>query len=137
MADFPSRTNSGTGDLIKPTSRRFTIGAYPSKTYRSLSGAIVKRNFGNKASGYRLELSFDNVKEEVVTAIFDHYHGQNGITDGFTIPSTLFSGYDNAIISRMRAPLGIRWFYEEAPQVESVALALSTISLVLIGELVA
>lgn len=137
MANFPRRSNNGTGDLIKPTSRRFSIGDYPTKTYRSLSGAIVKRSFGNKAFGYKLELSFDNVGEDVVAAIFDHYHGQAGVTDGFKIPATLLSGYEDSTISRMQAPDGIKWFYEQAPQVESVALALSNISIVLIGELVA
>lgn len=137
MANFPRRTNNGTGDLIKPTSRRFSIGDYPTKTYRSLSGAVVKRSFGNKASGYKLELSFDNAKEDVVAAIFDHYHGQAGITEGFSIPATLFSGYEDSTVSRMQAPDGISWFYEQAPQIESVTLALSTISISLIGELVA
>lgn len=150
MADFPSRTNGGTGDLIKPSSRRFTIGDYPTKTFRSLSGAIVKRSFGNKASGYRLELTFENVGQPVVVAIYDHYHGQKGVTNGFSIPASLFSGYDqdqnvlpnngqydNRIIGRIKDNPGITWFYEQAPEVESVTLALSNVTISLIGELVA
>lgn len=150
MADFPSRTNGGTGDLIKPSSRQFTIGDYPTKTFRSLSGAIVKRSFGNKASGYRLELTFENVAQPVVVAIYDHYHGQKGVTNGFAIPASLFSGYDqdqnflpgdqrydNRIISRINSNPGISWFYEQAPQIESVTLALSNVTVTLIGELVA
>lgn len=147
MANFPSRTNGGSGDLIKPSSRSFTIGDYPSKTYRSLSGAIVKRSFGNKSFGYKLELTFENVSQPVVAAIFDHYHGQYGTTEGFLIPDSLFSGYDvdqdflpnngnydNRIITRMNRNSGILWFYEQAPQVESVSIALSTISISLAGE---
>ena len=135
MAVFPSRTNNGTGDLIKPSSRRFSIGDYPTKTYKALSGAVFKRSFGNRASNYKLELSFDNVGQDVVAAIFDHYHSQNGITDGFGLSAEIFSGYDDTIISRMRNPAGIEWFYEQAPQIESVTLAISNITISLVGEL--
>lgn len=135
MADFPTRANNGTGKLISPSSRRFSIGDYPVKTYRALSGAVVKRSFGNRASNYRLELEFQNVDQAIVAAIYDHYHGQGGTARGFAIPEPLFSGYNETVQSRMKAPTGVQWFYESAPQVESTTLALSTVSIVLVGEL--
>ena len=49
---------------MQPTTRRFTMGDYPNKVYRSLSGATFRRNFGNK-TGYRLSLSLE------ILAIFE------------------------------------------------------------------
>jgi hypothetical protein len=48
MANFPA---------LKPTARSFQLGQYPVKTYRAMSGAVVRRSFGNKAFGYTLELA--------------------------------------------------------------------------------
>jgi hypothetical protein len=136
MADFPSRTRGGTGrTIINPTSRSFTFGDYPIKEYRSLSGSVMKRAFGDRAFNYKLQLVFANVEQDVVASIFDHYHGQGGALEGFSIPSSLLSGYNDTITSRIQAPDRIQWFYEASPEVESVGPSLSTVSLSLIGEL--
>lgn len=136
MADFPSRTRNGTGrTVIRPTSRSFTFGDYPTKEYRSLSGSVMKRAFGDRAFNYKLQLTFANVEQDVVASIFDHYHGQGGTLEGFAIPSSLLSGYNDTIINRIQAPERIQWFYEASPEVESVSTTLSTVSLSLIGEL--
>lgn len=136
MATFPTCTRGGTGrTVIKPTSRSFTFGDYPTKEYRSLSGSVMKRAFGDRAFNYKLQLSFANVNQDVVAAIFDHYHGQGGTLEGFAIPSSLFDGYNDAITSRMRAPERVQWFYESSPEVESSSGGLSTVSISLIGEL--
>ena len=52
MADFPA---------LKPTARSFQLGEYPIKSYRAMSGAVVRRSFGNKPFGYTLDLEFANV----------------------------------------------------------------------------
>jgi|688.fasta_scaffold15202_4 hypothetical protein len=144
MADFPSNVSPArkvddikANDAIRPTSRRFTMGVYPVKAYTSLSGKTVRRSFGNKASGYTLELTFENVDEGVLNTIFDHYHGQYGSTEGFRIPRELFSGYKkDATFDNFRTIPNVQWFYADSPQVESTVLALSTISITFIGDLV-
>jgi hypothetical protein len=136
MAAFPTRTRGGAGrTIIKPTSRSFTFGDYSTKEYRSLSGSVMKRAFGDRAFNYKLQLTFANVNQDVVAAIFDHYHGQGGTLEGFPIPSSLLSGYNDTIISRIQAPERIQWFYEASPEVESTGTTLSTVSLSLVGEL--
>lgn len=144
MANFPSNVSPArkiddikANDAIRPTTRRFTMGAYPVKSYTSLSGKTVRRSFGNKASGYTLELVFENVDESVLNTIFDHYHGQYGSTEGFGIPKELFSGYkENTTFDNFRTIPNVKWFYAESPQVESTVLALSTISITFVGDLV-
>lgn len=112
------------------------MGQYPTKTYTSLSGKTIRKSFGNKPFGYELELSFQNVDEGVLNTIHDHYHGQGGGTEGFSIPSLIFSGYEDIATRQHFASIeGIRWFYAEPPSVESTTLGLSSITLRLTGDL--
>ena len=148
MARFPGRLS--TGEFLKPSRRQFTIGEFPTKTYRSMAGTVSRRSFGNKAYGHTLELEFQNVNQRVVAAVFDHYQEQRGTTIGFLLPETIFAGYENPIFvsksdsktapvtdvtDRMRKPDRCEWFYLESPQIESTTLGLSTISVRLIAEL--
>lgn len=126
MADFPSLT---------PTARSFQLGEYPVKTYRALSGATIRRSFGNKPFGYTLDLEFANVPEATVNAICDHYNGQGGGTLGFTVPATVFSGYSSTLQGKVRTPAGIEWLYAEPPSITSSLRDLSTITIKLVGEI--
>lgn len=126
MADFPS---------LIPTARSFQLGQYPVKTYRALSGAVVRRSFGNRPFGYTLELEFGNVSEAIVNTIIDHYNLQVGGTIGFAIPSIVFAGYTSVLQSKVRTAFGIEWLYAEPPTVESVIKDISTVMVKLVGEM--
>jgi hypothetical protein len=138
MASFPSRVKQRgefTGPRIRPTSRQFTFGQFPTKSYTALNGAVIKRSFGNRAYGHTLDLEFANVSENVVATIFDHYEEQQGSTLGFDIPNPLLRGYEDKLVDRMKSPSGTQWFYVEPPSVESGPVGLSTLRLRLITEL--
>lgn len=126
MADFPS---------IRPTSRSYSPGQFPVKTYRGLSGAVVKRVFGNKAYGHTIELQFNNISDTNTKAILDHYYGQSGSYFRFALPDAMFSGMDSTLASSVQAPSNISWEYAEPPAVESVFNGRSNVSVRLIGEL--
>ena len=126
MATFPA---------IKPTARSFRLGDYPSRTYRAMSGAIVKRSFGNRATGYTLELEFQNIKESDLDLILDHYLSEKGTLTSFTLPTAVMAGYDTTTGNKVRVPPGVEWFYAEAPNVQSVIKGISTVRVQLIGEL--
>jgi hypothetical protein len=126
MARFPA---------LKPSARSFQLGQYPVKTYRAMSGAVVRRSFGNKAFGYTLDLQFENEPEATVNTIIDHYNGQQGGTLGFEIASAVFAGYSANLQNKVRVPPGIEWFYAEPPNVSSVIAGISTITVKLIGEM--
>jgi hypothetical protein len=145
MATFPS---------IKPTRRSFTFGEYPTKTYRSLSGKTVRRSFGNRSYGATLDLIFENIKEDVLKKIYDHYHGQKGTVDGFDLPADLWVGLSSGDLRGQlqegepyavlkTAGLGdgtatsMEWVYMESPQVESVQRNLSTVTVRLSAEFIA
>jgi hypothetical protein len=126
MANFPA---------LKPSARSFQLGQYPVKTYRAMSGAVVRRSFGNKAFGYTLDLQFENEPEETVNTIIDHYNGQQGGTLGFAIATAVFAGYTVTLQGKVRVPPGIKWFYAEPPSVSSVIAGISTITVKLVGEM--
>lgn len=126
MADFPSFT---------PTARSFELGQYPIKTYRSLSGAVVRRSFGNKPFGYTLKLEFANVPEATVNSIIDHYNGQGGGTVGFAVPTAVFAGYTATLQGKVRTPAGIEWLYASPPNIKSEPCGISSVSVDLVGEI--
>jgi hypothetical protein len=126
MANFPA---------LKPSARSFQLGQYPIKTYRAMSGAVVRRSFGNKAFGYTLDLQFENVTEATVNTIIDHYNGQQGGTLGFAIATAVFAGYTVTLQGKVRNPSGIEWLYAEPPNVSSVIAGISTVTVKLVGEM--
>jgi hypothetical protein len=126
MADFPS---------IVPTARNFQLGQYPVKTYRALSGAVIRRSFGNRPFGHTLDLQFDNVPEATVNAIIDHYNTQGGGTLGFALPATVFAGYSTGLRNRAQNPTGIEWLYAEPPAISSVLKDRSSVTVKLVGEI--
>ena len=126
MAVFPS---------IRPTGRSYSPGQFPTKTYRGLSGATVKRVFGNRSFGHGIDLQFENISDVNTKAILDHYYGQFGNHARFTLPDEVFSGTSSELKSVLQAPTNILWEYAEPPQVESVFNGRSTVTVRLIGEL--
>lgn len=126
MADFPALT---------PTARSFALGQYPVKSYRAMSGAVVRRSFGNKPYGYTLELEFANVPEAIVNSICDHYNGQGGGTLGFTVPASVFAGYSSTLQGKVRTAAGIEWLYVDPPSIKSELRDRSSISVKLVGEI--
>jgi len=100
-----------------------------------MSGAVVRRSFGNKPFGYTLELEFANVPEATVNDICDHYNGQSGGTLGFTVPAEVFAGYTSTLQGKVREPDGIEWLYAEPPSVTSVIKDISSVTVRLVGEI--
>ena len=119
---------------IKPSQREFVAGAFPIKTYRSLSGVSVRRSFGNKPSGHQLRLVFANVRDSVLNEILKHYDDTSGGFERFSLPSAIFAGMNTAAQNKMQEPDGIRWEYASPPTVQSVFNGISTITVDLIGE---
>jgi hypothetical protein len=120
---------------IKPATRRFRLGQFPVKIYRALSGATVKRAFGNRAYGYELSLGFENITDSAVVQIIDHYNATSAGFQRFTLPAEIFAGMNAALTGRIQSPTQIKWEYAEPPDVDSVITGLSTVSVVFVGEL--
>jgi hypothetical protein len=120
---------------IKPTTRAFKLGSFPVKTYRALSGATVKRAFGNRASGYELQLGFENISDATTAQLLFHYTSTSGGFDRFTLPRDLFAGMTDTLAVYIHGASNIRWEYAGPPEVESVYTGRSRVSITLVGEL--
>ncbi len=120
---------------LKPSSREFRMGTYPTKVYRALSGATVKRSFGNRPYGYQLDLAFVNITDSVVTQILDHYNTTYGGFRRFPLPDSLFAGMTVDLKARIQSPNSIEWEYVEPPSVTSVYPGISSVSVSFTGEM--
>lgn len=120
---------------IKPAERSFRLGQYPVKSYRALSGATVKRAFGNRAYGYELQLSFNNITDAVTAQLIDHYEATSGGFERFTLPAELFAGMSSTLANKIQSPTQIKWEYVNPPEVKSVINGRSTVTVDLAGEL--
>jgi len=120
---------------IKPSSRSFKLGNYPTKVYRAASGATVKRAFGNRPFGYELELAFENISDATAVQILDHYDATQGGFERFTLPAELFAGMATALTGKIQSPALIKWEYAGAPEVQSSIVGRSSVTLSFVGEL--
>ena len=121
---------------VKPTSRSFKQGQFPTKVYRSLSGATVKRSFGNRAFGNQIELEFANIDDATATLILKHYADTSGGFERFTLPAEVFIGMSASLQGYIQSTATIRWEYAGPPDVESVPCGLNVVRVSLVGELI-
>ena len=129
--------------VMTPSSRKFGMGELPTKVYRSMSGAVVRRAFGNKKTNYTLDLEFKNIGDDVafrshsgtVKAVLSHYEDANGTFEAFSFPNRVFQGMGDDTEAYIQAPSNISWRYAEPPKVTSVRAGISTVQVKFIGEL--
>ena len=127
MAAFPSFT---------PSQRSFKPGIYPQRSYRSLSGVVTKRTFGNAPSQSTLDMTFDNVADSTATAIINHYRSQTAINRRFQLSATTMGGIDAGLLAIANGTIdNLRFEYKDPPEVQSVRPGRSTITVSLIGEI--
>jgi hypothetical protein len=75
--DFPS---------TRVTSRKFTHGDWPIKTYKSVSGSEVRLMRGSRPSGMTLELSYENIADINAELFLQHYDSRLGTFHSFQLP---------------------------------------------------
>lgn len=127
MAAFPP---------FAPSSRSFTPGIYPQRTYRALSGVVTKRTFGNSPSQATLDMTFENVVDSTATAIVNHYRSQTAINKRFQLSAITMGGMDSGLVSIADGTIdNLRFEYKDPPSVQSVRPGRSSISVSLVGEI--
>lgn len=100
-----------------------------------MNGATVKRNYGNRAYGYQLNLQFNNIADTVTTQLLTHYDSTQGGFDRFTLPAELFAGMSTTLAGSIQSPTQIQWEYASPPEVQSIQTDLSKVTIALTGEL--
>ena len=119
---------------LKPSQRNFKLGTFPTKVYRSLSGATAKRSFGNNPFGSELQVVLSTIDDASTELILEHYSETFGGFTRFELPSSLFSGMSDGLRDYALASSTIRWEYAGVPEVESIIGGRSTVQVSFVGE---
>ena len=72
---------------IKPTSRSYTPGTYPSTNFESLDGTKTHIRYGNKRVNATLSLGFSNITDADAALILANYEDVNSDWDYVTFNS--------------------------------------------------
>jgi hypothetical protein len=130
-----AQSDTATFPSIVPTGREFTLGTFPTKTYRALSGATVKRSFGNKPHSYKLALTYQNLRDPDTIELLRHYDNTGGGFARFKLPNGIFAGMADNLQSFIQEPYNIQWEYTGPPVVQSVYRGISNVTIELQGEI--
>ena len=72
---------------IVPSTRNFSPGDFPVKTFKSQSGAETRILYGSKRTGMKLALSYRNITDANAELFLDHYHEMKGTYTTFGVGS--------------------------------------------------
>lgn len=121
MSTFPS---------VKPSSRAWSPGVRAQSVFQSIDGIEIRFVHGNRTTGQRLTLVFENVTEAVGKSITDHY-ADNGTTYGtFNLPADVFAGMTSYAYTNEATNA---WRYSAPPQVSYITPGYQTVSVELLG----
>ena len=116
---------------IKPTSRRYSPGTYPSTDFESLDGTKTHLRFGNKRVNATLQLGFSNISDQKAAEILDHYKEVNkdwnyvDFSRGHMYAGVKWDSLQNYL---KETESGLKWRYSGPPTVTSTFKGLSNVS---------
>ena len=116
---------------IKPTSRSYTPGSYPSSSFESLDGTKTHLRFGNKRLNATLTLGFKNIEDSDAALILANYENVNSDWHYVTFNrGHATSGVtDSSLLSYLReSGSSLKWRYSEPPKVTSVYPGISNVT---------
>ena len=124
---------------LRPTSRSFSPGEYPSTTFESLDGTKTHIRYGNKRVNATLTLGFSGITDSQVGSILENYDDVmsvydyvrfNAATGALGIEGSPDYIYRQEIIDNYgsgKTKAGLKWRYDGPPQVTSVYPGLSNV----------
>ena len=127
---------------VKPTSRSYNPGTYPSTTFESLDGTKTHLRYGNKRVNATLQLGFSNISDAEAALILENYEDVNATWNYVTFTSTdgvsgisdskEVDGQTNPASSLQslvkEGGTGLLWRYSGPPKVTSVFPGISNVS---------
>jgi hypothetical protein len=108
---------------IKPSSRSYSPGTYPSTDFESLDGTKTHLRFGNKRVNATLQLGFSNISDSDAALILANYENVNSDWDYVTFNSSNGTvGIGNYTLANyvQENTSGLKWRYAGPPTVTSV-----------------
>ena len=116
---------------IKPSSRSYSPGTYPSTDFESLDGTKTHLRFGNKRVNATLQLGFSNISDSDAALILANYENVNSDWDYVTFNSSNGTvGIGNYTLANyvQENTSGLKWRYAGPPTVTSVFKGRSNVS---------
>ena len=122
---------------IKPSSRRYNPGEYPSTTFESLDGTKTHLRYGNKRVNATLNLGFSNISDAEAGLIIANYENVMSEYDFVRFKDENAAvGIDSSFLKQEirdnagtgQTKLGLRWRYSRPPVVTSVQPGISNVS---------
>ena len=131
---------------IKPSSRSYNPGTYPSTDFESLDGTKTHLRFGNRRVNATLQLGFSNISDQEAALIVENYENVNATWDYVTFNAANgVSGVSNT--TELKPPIagqsdptssfqslvkeggsGLKWRYSGPPTVTSTFRGRSNVS---------
>ena len=116
---------------IKPTSRSYNPGMYPSTSFESLDGTKTHLRFGNKRVNATLSLGFSNITDAEAALILENYQDVNKDWNYVTFDrGYATSGVSNTdLLGFLReSGSGLKWRYSDPPSITSTFKGRSNVS---------
>ena len=116
---------------LKPSSRSYTPGTYPSTDFESLDGTKTHIRYGNKRVNATLRLGFLNITDAQTYEILENYREVNSVYDYVTFSSANgTAGVGSTSLSNYfkESGSGLKWRYSEPPSVTSTFKGMSNVS---------
>lgn len=124
-------------DLYRPTTRQFTTGSFPVKSFQAQNGAEIRILYGNQLTGKKLNLTYVNVTDAVAYHFIQHYVEMKGSYKTFTMldqnEDGFRSGWKGPKPGVGAEAWNMQYRYAEEPQIQSVYINRSTVSISLIA----
>ena len=108
---------------VKPASRSYSPGTYPSTDFESLDGTKTHLRFGNKRVNATLQLGFSSISDSDAALILANYENVNSDWDYVTFNSSNGTvGIGNYTLANyvQENTSGLKWRYAGPPTVTSV-----------------
>jgi hypothetical protein len=108
---------------IKPSSRSYSPGTYPSTDFKALDGTKTHLRFGNKRVNATLQLGFSGISDADAASILANYENVNSDWDYVTFNSSNGTvGIGNYTLANyvQENTSGLKWRYAGPPTVTSV-----------------
>ena len=121
VAAFPS---------IAPSSRSWTPGSMPMKSFNTFSGYEARVLLGPNPIGTSLALGFSNLLEDQLLQITEHHIVAKGSFEIFDLPETVLAGMTNYW---KVTPLCFQWRYAGPPSIDWVAPGIGNVSVSLLA----
>ena len=134
MADFPA---------LIPSSRNFSPGDFPVKSFRAQSGAETRIRYGSKRTGMRLTLTYKNISDVNAAALILHYQNDGeGTYKSFDVGKATLAGFYGATTTTDPGSnimnidkVGNKWRYAGPPKMTNVRPGISNVQVNLVGVL--